>query len=169
VLLALAAPGSAAAETGTATIAGRSVLAVDGCGRDRAAFAVTLVTEPDGTWRAQDGDGRPFTGTWTVRSASGRKLDVAFAPATEAAFVEGLATDVAVLCKTPDVVVRSVARKTVTLALNRRRTRATLVLRYTLRGSAGGGAGSARYRAKATGAWTARTAPGDALAVTRAR
>jgi hypothetical protein len=133
--LALALVNDAGAQPGNGQLVGRSVLAAKGCGKQRASFAATVVTDADGTWSAQDSEGQHFTGTSTPKGVSGRKLDVAFDPETEAASVAGLMSDVAELCETPAV-----------------------------SGSAGGRSGTARYRVKAKGPWTPAAAPAAALA-----
>jgi hypothetical protein len=143
----------AAAQPGSGDLVGRSLLASKGCGRQRASFGLAVLVDAGGTWTAQDSEGRRFAGAWTPRGASGRRLEVSFGPEAEAAFVAVLAGDVARLCEAP-VVVESAVKKAFVLTVNRRRTRMALVLRYVLRGSAGGRSGTARYRLKAKGPWT---------------
>jgi hypothetical protein len=157
--LPLAVASRARAQAGSGLLTGRSVLAVKGCGRQRAAFAVAVVTDAAGTWRAQDSEGRQFAGTWTPKGARGRKLDVAFDSGSEAGFVAVVVSDVAQLCEAPGpITVTSAAKKAFTLAANRKRTRAALVLRYAVTGSVAGRSGTARYLVTAKGPWTPASA-----------
>jgi hypothetical protein len=145
----------AGAQSGNGQVVGHSVLAIKGCGQQRASFSAAIVTAADGTWTGQDSDGQSFTGTWTAKGPSGRKLELAFDPETEAGFVSGLVGDIVERCETPGpITVRSVAKKAFALVVNRKQTRLTLVLRYVVTGSAGGRSGTARYRVKAKGPWT---------------
>jgi hypothetical protein len=153
--LAIAMVAQAGAQAGDGQLVGSSVLAVKGCGRERASFTATVITEPAGAWSAQDSEGQRFTGTWVPTGVNGRKLELAFDPETEAGFIAALVSDVAALCETPDpITVSSVVKKVFKLAVNRRQTRAKLLLRYSVTGSAGGRSGTARYRVKAKGSWT---------------
>jgi hypothetical protein len=155
LFLTFAVVNQAGAQPGNGQLAGRSVLAVKGCGRQPASFAATVAIDADGTWSGQDSEGEHFAGTWTPKGVSGRKLEVAFDPETEAALVAALVSDIALLCDASEpITVSSVTKKVFRLTVNRKRTRAALVLRYAVKGSAGGRSGTARYRVKAKGPWT---------------
>ena len=65
-----------------------------------------------------------------------------------------LTDDASVLCSAP-VTATSATRRRFTLALDRRRTRAKVTLRYYLTGTTAAGAGSASYRLIAKGPWAA--------------
>jgi hypothetical protein len=150
LLLILAA--SAQAQGGTAQLAGRAVLKTP-CGSDRVPnLTVTVTILPDGTWTATDAAGTPFSGTWSPVGRRGRTFDLFFDAATEAGLIATLGADVGELCGAPGgVTVTSVTRKRFRVKLNRKLTRAALVLRYTFTGSIGGIAGGARYRIGAKG------------------
>jgi hypothetical protein len=152
--VAVAWAATAAAETGSAQLTGRSILAVKGCGKERASLVLRVVVNGDTTWTGEDEDGARFAGTYAVRAPSSRKLELAFDETSAAAFVTAAAEDIAVLCEAP-VTVASVERRKFILRLNRKRTKAALVLLYRLIGSAAGESGSARYRVAAKGPWTA--------------
>lgn len=151
--LALALPAGAQVNGGVAELAGTSALSIRGCGRDRdPRFAAAVTVRPDGTWSAVDAQGDPFGGTWVHAGKSGRALELFFDTDTEADFVATVAEDAGILCDAPGtVVVTSTTRKRFALKVNRRLTKATLVLRYLLRGSTAEGSGTARYRLRAKG------------------
>jgi hypothetical protein len=149
------APGARAQPIGTTTLSGKSVLAVAGCGHARAPFVATVVVAPDGTWSGLTNEGETLDGTWRAKGRSGRKVVLTFTDSTETRFVTTAAEDIVGLCDTTEpITITKVAKKVFTLSLNRPRTRATVVLRYVIRGHEGRHAGAATYRARATGAWT---------------
>jgi hypothetical protein len=158
-LLALAACAVAdtGTPTGTAQITGGAKLAVRRCGVDRDPnFAGTVALLTDGTWAGADAAGDAFAGTWTAVGTRGRSFDLFFDAATEADLIQTVVDDVGVLCDAPGgVVVTSVARKRFVLALNRARTKATLVLRYVFQGRANDRQGTAVYRVRAKGPFVA--------------
>ena len=150
--------GAGAQEAGSGQLAGQSILAARGCGRDRGSFSALVAIDGAGTWNAQEAEGARFTGTWTPKGRSGRRFELAFDPATEAAFVAVIVGDVPALCHVPGpVTVTSVVKRSFKLVLNRKRTRGTLILGYAIKGSAAGRSGTATYRVKAKGPWTAAT------------
>jgi hypothetical protein len=159
IALCLALLSVASADPGSGQLTGRAMLDAGGCGRDRATFAIQLVVAADGTWTALDADGTSFAGTSAPKGRSGRKHDLAFDPDTEQGFVSVLAADVAELCEVPEVTVDTVKKKALTLTVNRKGTRAAIVLRYVLRGTAAGRRGTATYRMNAKGSWTPAAAP----------
>jgi hypothetical protein len=159
VSLALAIASPAAAQAGSGQLTGHGALAVRGCGRQRFSFTATVATAADATWNGQDSDGNRFGGTWTPKGTKGKKLDLAFDAESEGAFVATILSNITERCETPGpIVVSAVTRKIFRITLNRKGTRATLVLRYTVRGSAGGRSGTARYGLTAKGPWTAAAA-----------
>jgi hypothetical protein len=62
----------------------------------------------------------------------------------------------------PEVTVDTVKKQVLSLTVNRKETRVTLVLRYVLRGTAAGRRGTATYRMNAKGPWTPAPAPAAA-------
>jgi hypothetical protein len=147
-------PGESAAQfPGEGSLAGRSLLAVRGCGKERAQPTVSVVAGSDGTWIAEDGEGVVFSGTYAPAGSSGRRADFQFDAETEAGFVAGIVADVAELCEAA-VMVSTVERKSFGLRVNRRGTKARLALIYRFTGTAAGRPGTARYRLKAKGSWT---------------
>ncbi len=145
----------AAADPGSAQLAGRSVLAIEGCGRDRAMFLATVDVDAGGTWSAQESEGATFSGTWTPKGRSGRKADMTFDPGTEAAFVAVLLSDIAERCElTTPISVTATRTRVFRLTVNRKRTRGTLVLGYGVKGRSGGRSGTASYQIRAKGPWT---------------
>jgi hypothetical protein len=146
----------AAADPGSAQLAGRSVLAIEGCGRDRAMFLATVDVDAGGTWSAQESEGATFSGTWTPKGRSGRKVEMAFDAGTAAGFLDVLLGDITELCDlTTPISVTSARMKICRLILNRKRTRVTLVLDYAIKGRADRRSGTASYHVRAKGAWTA--------------
>lgn len=156
-VLALGAYAQAQAPAGTAHLAGTAKLAVRGCGADKEPhFSSTVTLLADGSWSATDSEGDTFAGTWVAGAPAGRRFDLALDAGTEADLVATVASDVGLLCDAPgDVVVTSTVRKRFTLTLNRTRTKAKLVLRYAFRGTANGRSGTAGYRVRAKGPFTA--------------
>jgi hypothetical protein len=140
--------------TGSGALAARSVLRIKGCGTRTGSFGLVALANGDGTWSAQDTAGTGYAGTYTMLGSTGRKLDLQFDASTMTAFVSSLSADAADLCGLP-VTVTSSMRKKFLLRINRRGTRAKLVLVYVFTGSAGGRQGSARYQLRAAGPWTA--------------
>jgi hypothetical protein len=151
--LAIVAPTSAHALSGTASLEGFAKLVVKGCGAHRTALSATLLVASDGTWSAQSSDADSFTGTYTTVGRSGRKLRLTVDDPSAAALVASVAEDIAILCDTPPVTVTSSRPKAVTLALDRTLQKAKLVVRWVLKGSAGGRSGTATYKVQARGAW----------------
>lgn len=151
-MLALGLPGAVRAQVGgSGQLVGKSILSVQGCGRDRANLATSIAVAGDGTWTAQSPDGT-FSGTHTPRGTSGRKLDLRFDAQTEAEFIAGVAEDVGKLCEAPATVTLA-ELKTFLLKLNRKRTKAKLTLSYRFEGAAAGVSGTAKYRLRAKGPW----------------
>jgi hypothetical protein len=154
-IMAAAVTAAGAQGAGSGQLAGQSILTARGCRRDRASFSVMVVTDGAGTWSAEEAEGVRFTGTWTAKGRSGRRLELAFDPSTEDALVAAIVGDVPALCGVSGpVTVTSVVRKSFKLLLNRKRTRATLTLSYAISGRAGGRSGTAHYRVRARGPWT---------------
>jgi hypothetical protein len=152
VLLLATAPPAAA--QGTATrLRGRATLAVPGCGVDRdRRFAVAVSLHETGAWGGIAREGPPFGGTWASIGRRGRSFDLFFHAESESDLAAGIVQDVRVLCGIDGpVTVLSLERKRFRLRLNRRHTRARLVLRYVFRGTAGGRGGVARYRVRVRG------------------
>jgi hypothetical protein len=145
------APAIAEAAGGTAMLAGRSALAVKGCGRDRGRFAATLALADDGTWVAAF-EGATASGTYTAVGRTGRTLELHFDAPSSANLGDTVAEDVSLLCEAP-AAVTSTTRKVFRLTINRRRTRAALVLRYRFAGTAAGVAGTATYKLTGRGPW----------------
>jgi hypothetical protein len=136
---------------GSGTLRGAGRFTVQRCHgfRDQVTGTVTLAA--DGTWSASV-TGGSFDGTWTTDS--GRRYELSFSAPAEAAFVASLASDASQLCRT-SVTVTSVTRDDFSLTVNRRLTKARLLLRYEATGSGGGRSGRARYLLKLHGRWTA--------------
>jgi hypothetical protein len=118
-----------------------------------ASFAAALEVRDDGTWSATS-DGPAFAGTYTAVGRSGRKIALQLGDPAVAALVASVAADVSTLCHTP-VQVTSASPKVLTLTLNRKRTKATLVVRYVVRGTSSEGSGKATFGLTAHGAWSA--------------
>lgn len=125
------------------------------CGADRGQVEVGIQVAADGTWRAGSGEDIEFGGTSQPVGTSGRKIALAFDAATDEAFVEQRLLDVEALCRRPGFVLQSRTPKQLTLALNRKRTRATLVVVYRLRGTLAGKPRQATFRLRSAGPWSA--------------
>jgi hypothetical protein len=156
VLLALsfvvAAPALARAFAGSGSLAGTSRLRVKGCGTYRADFATTLTVLDDGTLTAQVEEGA-FAGSGTPLGRSGRKLALALDEPSTAALVASVVEDASELCESP-ATVTATQPKTLTLVLNRRLTKAKLVVKFVFKGTAAGVAGTATYKLVGRGPWT---------------
>jgi hypothetical protein len=153
VVVALAAATTAAAFSGTATLAGKSKLAVHGCGADRGTFAATVTVAADGTWTALATDGPSAAGTWTPVGRAGRKVRFTFDAASLAALGATVIDEVSMLCHVT-ATLTAVHPHALTLILNRKLTRATLVISYGFSGRAGGRSGTASYHVVGHGSWT---------------
>lgn len=151
--LVLAAATTAAAFSGTASLTGKSTLAVHGCGADRGTFAATVTVAADGTWSAQPSDGPAVAGTWTPVGRAGRKARFAFDAASLSALGATVIDDVSMLCHV-SATLTAVHPHTLMLTLNRKLTRATLVISYGFSGRAGRRSGTASYHVVGHGAWT---------------
>jgi hypothetical protein len=139
---------------GSGQLRGQLSFAVKKCGIDRGRAEVGIAVAPDGTWTAGSGEGLPLSGTSQPLGTSGRKLALAFDPESAADFAAQQADEIGVACKVSGVVIDSAAPTRFTLALNPKRTRATLVVVYKLVGSAGGKPGKATFKLRASGRWT---------------
>ena len=117
-------------------------------------MVLTLAMATDATWTARDQQGSQFSGTYSMRGASSRILDLQFDAATSAGVVGTVVNDVGELCHAA-ATVSSAERKRFLLQLNRKRTKATLSLTYRFAGTAGGRSGTARYHALLKGPWVA--------------
>jgi hypothetical protein len=149
--LVAARPVAAQTAPGGGLLAGRIVFAVKGCGRERSESGIVASVAADGTWVATT-EGRTYSGSWTPLGPSGRLLDLSFDAGSLAEFLSTLTDDASALCRAP-VTVTSATRRRFALALDRRRTRAKVTLRYHLTGATAAGAGSASYRLTAKGPW----------------
>ena len=109
---------------------------------------------PGGTWTAGSGEGLALGGSSRAIGKGGRKLALEFDPASAADFATDRGRDIASLCEVADVVVQSVTATSFVLALNRKRTRATLLVVYRLMAAAGGVDRRATFRLRAAGRWT---------------
>jgi hypothetical protein len=150
----VALPAVAGAMSGAGSLAGTSKLAVKGCGRLRAEFSGTLLVAEGGTWSVQVTGEETFAGTYTPLGRSGRKIRLALDDPSTAALVASVAEDIAGACELPAVTVTSVNPKVLTLALDRKLTKAKLVVRYAFKGNAGGRTGTATYKVIGRGPWT---------------
>ena len=152
--LALAVAVAGEASTGRALLTGTSKLVVHGCGARRAQFSGTVTISNDGTWTAQSDEGDGFAGTYTPAGRTGRKVLLTFDASSLAAFVGAVEEDVALACQSPPATVTSSRPKALSLAVNRKLTKAKLLLRYAFTGNAGGRSGTATYKLVARGPWT---------------
>lgn len=152
IALMLAAPAMAQAASGSASLTGSSKLVTRGCGRERAAFSALLLVQDDGTWTAQGGDDS-FAGTYVAVGRTGRRLVVTLDAGSEAAFIASIAADVTILCESAATVTSS-RPKILALILNRKLTKAKLVVKYAFTGTAAGRTGTATYRLIGRGPWT---------------
>ncbi len=140
---------------GTGTLKGSLRFAVKKCGVDRGRAKVDMAMAPDGTWAAGSDEGLALSGTSQPTGTSGRKVTLAFDAASAAGFTAGLASDIEAGCKgVSGVVIETATPTRFTLALNRKRTRATLLVIYKLTASGGGRATKAKFRIRASGPWT---------------
>ena len=147
--------GAAGAQVvGSGELRGQVSFAIKKCGADRGRAQVGIAVAPDGTWTAGSGEGLPLSGTSQPLGMSGRKLTLAFDAESAADFVAARASDIEAGCRVSGVVIESATPTRFTLALNRKRTRATLVVIYKLVGSAGGTSGKATFKLRASGRWT---------------
>jgi hypothetical protein len=146
-------PGAEAQVAGYGRLKGIGALAVQRCGQAPLHTAAQVVVASDGTWSATSNDGAAFTGTSVPAGGSGRKLALSFDASSEAGFIASMAGDAAELCHT-SIEVTSVLKKKFVLTVNRRATRAKLVLRYTATGIGGGRSGKARSGFTLQGRWT---------------
>lgn len=152
--IALAWSGDAVAQVaGSGSLTGNGALKVKGCGTDELrGIPITFTVQTDGTWVAVLPDAT-LGGTTTLAGKDGRKLQLQFAPVSTATFLQARAADISQLCAR-SVTMNSVEQKAFTLTLNKKRTRAKVVLSYRLEGTAGGKGGNARYKITAKGPWT---------------
>ena len=152
IAVSLAAPSIGGAVSGSASLTGASRLGVRRCGAARVPFSGTLLVQDDGTWTA-NGGGDAFAGTYTATGRAGRKLVLTLDAPSQAAFIASIEEDVASLCESPPVTVTSSRAKVLMLTLNRRLTKAKLVVKYAFTGTAEGRSGTATYRLTSRGAW----------------
>jgi len=145
---------AAAQVIGSGTLKGPISFTVKKCGTDRGRVQLVLTVAPDGTWTAGSDEGLPLSGTSQPLGTSGRKLTLDFDDESEADFVAQRASDIEVGCRVSGVAIDAATPAKFTLTLNRKRTRATLAVIYTLTGSAGGGRSKAIFRLKGSGRWT---------------
>jgi hypothetical protein len=153
ILIVAAASRPAPAAIGAASLTGTSRLAAKGCGADREPLVATVTVRDDGTWSAES-PGDQFSGTYTSVGGTGRKLAFAFDAPTLTTLTGRIVEGVSGLCNVSGVVISSSRAKALTLTINRKLTRAKLLLRYVFAGSAGGRRGTATYTARAAGPWT---------------
>ena len=139
---------------GTAVMAAKQKLAVKRCGKEAGTSALTFTVGADGAWTAETDEASIFAGTSAPFGASGRKLDLTFDGGSLTSFVDALASDATGLCGI-GVVVDTAERRVFRFGTNRRGTKSTLVLKYRFTGQAGGQPGTATFKLKAKGTWTA--------------
>jgi hypothetical protein len=144
---------SAQALEGTAVMAAKQKIAVKRCGKDGGTSGLTFTVDASGAWTAETSEGGTFTGTGTPFGASGRKLDLTFDAGSLTAFAGSLASDASSLCGAA-VIVETAERTLFRFGVNRRGTKAGLVLKYRFAGSAGGQPGTATFKLKASGPFT---------------
>lgn len=152
--LAMERPVAAQGLEGTAVMAAKQKLAVRRCGKEGGISGLTFTVGAGGTWNAETDDATVFAGTSTPLGTSGRKLELTFDAGSLAAFVDALASDATSLCGAA-VIVETAEREIFRFGVNRRGTKATLVLKYRFTGQAGGQPGTATFKLKAKGTWTA--------------
>jgi len=140
------------AGTGSATFTGSTKLAVKGCGTARDPFSAVVAAAGDGTWNATS-PGEQFSGTYTT-IGPGRRLKLTPDAATLANLTDVVVGGVSSLCRTGGVTVTSIRPQTSMLTLNRKLTRAKLLVRYVFAGTAGGRSGTATLTVRAAGPWT---------------
>lgn len=154
--LALCQVASAGAQVvGSGQLKGPFSFAVKGCGGDRGPAEVGVQVAPDGTWTAGSGEGVAFGGTSQPVGTKGRKVALAFDAESEQGFVAQRALDIEALCRRPGFVLESVTPQQLSLALNAKRTRATLVVVYRLGGNLAGKVRKATFRLRSAGRWSA--------------
>jgi hypothetical protein len=153
IALLIAAPAVVEAASGSASLTGRSSLAVRGCGAQRMQFSGTLLVQEDGTWTANGGDDT-FAGTYVPAGRTGRRLVLTLDGPSEAALIASVEENVASVCDSPPATVTRSRAKVVALVINRKLMKAKLVVKYGFTGTAGGRSGTATYRLIGRGGWT---------------
>lgn len=160
VLLLVTSATLAAAAAGTAVLSGKARIAVPGCGREKASFSGSVVVTADGRWTvAGDDDDDPdddvvVGGTYTAQGQSGRKLVLALDAAALASLLSDAEDDLSSKCGTSAVTVTGGEPKKMQLTLDRKGTKAKLVLRMVFEGTADGRGRSVKYKVVGHGPWT---------------
>lgn len=132
----VAPPASAQILGGTGQLFGREKCRVQRCGRDRDEETADVILNCDGSWRAVV-DGLVYTGTSALIGGSGRKFDLLFDESSISLFttiLQGFATG---LCGISIASTVEEKRKFV-LKVNKRRTKAAVILKYRFEGTGGG-------------------------------
>jgi hypothetical protein len=154
LILTLAAPPvRAQVVSGSGDLFGRGKFGVQRCGRDRDAVTAVVAVNVDGSWSAVV-NGRPYSGTSTPIGTSGRKLDLFFDGVGMAQFISTLEELASDLCD-ESVTSTSETKRKFLLKVNKKRTKAAVILKYIFTGTAGGRSGKARYFFKVKGLWAA--------------
>lgn len=137
--------------SGSGLLEGKDKIAVQRCGRDPGIITAAVMMSSDGGWSASV-EGLGYTGSYGPKGASGRKFDLFFDGASELQFVTALEGFAADLCGV-SVTATSAERKKFTLKLNRKRTKAVVLLKYRFEGTGDGRSGRAKYTFKLKGPW----------------
>lgn len=147
--------GAAQSTQGSGVLSGTGVLAVRGCGRDRLRASLPITTWADGTWSVQTDVRGALSGRWTALDARGRRLDLAFDAPSAEAFAAMQANDLRELCRATSLERVTVEKRVALLVINRRGTRATLVLRFVTTATVDGKPRVARDKLRLAGRWVA--------------
>jgi len=155
----LTSTGVAVAASGTAMLTGKLRLAVPGCGKEKDTFSGSVVVGDDGRWTvAGDADDDPeddvvVGGTYTAEGQRGRKLVLTLDAPTLAGLIADAEDDLATKCGSPGPITSSAPKK-MQLKLNRKGTKAKLVLRIVFEGTVDGRSRSVKYEVVGNGPWT---------------
>ena len=150
LLVAVTATG-AGAVSGTATLTGRTSIAVSPCGHAGRSFAASIQVLGDGTWTAQ-GD-LAASGTYTAVGRTGRKFLLDLDDASSTALIARAETDASLLCRL-HVTITGIKRKAFGVVLNRPGTQITVTFKYRINGNAAGHRGHGTVQIKGHGPWT---------------
>ena len=147
----LAAGTAYAALTGDGgVLTGKEKAKVQRCGGDKGSLTWNVVLAPNGDWSMYDGS-NTFTGTSTP-TGKGGKHNLSFNGPSQALFISTLESRASDECGTA-ISVTSSQQKKFQLKVNKKATKAKVLLKYKFLGSGGGETGKGKYGASAKGAW----------------
>jgi hypothetical protein len=142
--------GTVYAQSEGGILSGKEKAKVQRCGSEKGSLTWDAELQQNGDWSAFDGV-NTFTGTSTA-TGKGGKNNLSFDAPSLALFISTLESRATSACG-PAITVTAQQQKKFQLKVNKKATKAKVLLRYKFLGQAGGQDGKGSYAASAKGDW----------------